>query len=46
MNIELNSVKFDEQGLIPVIVQDVLSGGGPHDGVGEPRVSGNDRLDG
>jgi phosphoribosyl-ATP pyrophosphohydrolase/phosphoribosyl-AMP cyclohydrolase len=26
MNIELNSVKFDEQGLIPVIVQDVLSG--------------------
>src|SRR5690606_27225046 len=26
MNIELNSVKFDEQGLIPGIVQDVLSG--------------------
>ena len=26
MNIALDSVKFDEQGLIPVIVQDVLSG--------------------
>ena len=26
MNIELDSVHFDEQGLVPVIVQDVLSG--------------------